>query len=318
MPETLTIGPLFFNNFRNKPQYAVWQYELSASGTPHYQMYCYWERRIKGLTVSRMFGCNPHLEVRRGKHSEAKEYCCKLDTRIMGPWTFGDDAGIPEIQGARTELISIKRKIDAGSSMKEIAENEYTFSTWCRNERSLKKYKSLVSTPRMWPVECITLVGETGTGKTTWAWNNYPDLYNAVMPKGSGMYYDGYDDHEVVLFDDMYGNRMSHGTLLCLTHEWPFMVGDHGSLINWCPRTIIFTSNTNPSLWYNGRDPITQERKFPWIGGPLQRRLTTGRSRIYRVDHGGELVLLEGIEPFTGPLNFIGPINLIGPRPADI
>lgn len=69
-PTVPLVGPLLFAGFRNKPQYAVWQYELSESGTPHYQGYAYWTNHLLGSTVSRMFGNQPHLEVRLGKHSE--------------------------------------------------------------------------------------------------------------------------------------------------------------------------------------------------------------------------------------------------------
>ncbi len=64
------VGPLLFAGFRNKPIYAIWQLELGDNGTPHYQGYAVWSRDILGSTVSRMFGCAPHLEKRRGKHSE--------------------------------------------------------------------------------------------------------------------------------------------------------------------------------------------------------------------------------------------------------
>ncbi len=69
-PEVPLIGPMLLSGFRNKPLFAIWQFEEGENGTPHYQGYAYWNHVILGSTVSRMFGNNPHLEVRLGKHSE--------------------------------------------------------------------------------------------------------------------------------------------------------------------------------------------------------------------------------------------------------
>ncbi len=69
-PQVPLLGPLLFGGFRNKPQYAVWQLERGENGTLHYQGYAYWRNHLLGSTVSRMFGNQPHLEVRLGKHSE--------------------------------------------------------------------------------------------------------------------------------------------------------------------------------------------------------------------------------------------------------
>ncbi len=148
-------------------------------------------------------------------------------------------------------------------------------------------------------MEVITLIGDTGTGKTRWAMDTYPDAFVAPAKKGSGMYFDGYEDHEVVIFDELYGNMFSHKELLRVTDRYPLKLAIHGGYVNFRPFTIVITSNAHPGDWYNNE-------KFPYHGGPLERRLTTGLSRIYRVDMGGVLVLLEGNEP-----EFIGPLNLL-------
>ncbi len=139
-------------------------------------------------------------------------------------------------------------------------------------------------------MEIITLIGETGTGKTRWATENYPDVYKVPSKKGSGLYFDGYDEHDHVLVDEMYGNRFGYGELLDFTDRYPIMIPVHGGLVNFNADVILFTSNAHPSEWYDSE-------KFPWHGGPLQRRMTTNGSRVYRVDPGGILELLEGEEP---------------------
>lgn len=184
--------------------------------------------------------------------------------------------------------------------MLSIAESEETHVCWIRHHRAMKEYKRLKSEKRMWPMEIITLVGETGTGKTKWAYDNYPALYSLDHAKQSGCYFDDYDDHDVVLIDEMYGNRFSHGMLLRLTDWQPMKVPIHGGFVNFRPSVIIFCSNSYPSEWYDAE-------KFVWNLGPLQRRLTTQGSRIYAVEPGGVLVLVEGDEPLVfGPENVPG------------
>ncbi len=231
-------------------------------------------------------------------------YCMKLDTRMWPaklPWEFGDDAGIPTGPGQRTDLLRVKRKLEDGCTLKEIATDDEFFGTWVRNQRSFKQYKTMVSQPRDHPTTCITLYGDTGVGKTRWVNANYVNFYNVPSKKGSGMYYDGYDEHETVFFDEMYGNRMTHGQLLKIADSYTeHSVPVHcSSNVNWRPFTIIFCSNSHPREWYN-------EQNHPWEGGPLQRRLAiSNNSRIYRVTSMMQLHLEEGTEPFIGPLQLI-------------
>ncbi len=236
-----------------------------------------------------MFGNNPHLEVREGTHSEAKHYnskphagcicvhCTGCPPPIMGPFIFGDDEGIPEGQGQRNDLLAVKRKIDDGTKDADLWEDH--FSTMVHNHRAFKIYRSIKLPKRAWEMQCITLVGDTGVGKTRWAYDTYPNLYPLPPAKQSGCYWDGYEGQEVVLVDEMYGNRFSHGFLLMLTDRYPFQVPFHGGQMNFCSRIIIFTSNAHPDEWFSGVN-LDGTPKFPFAGGPLERRLTQGESRI--------------------------------------
>jgi len=183
----------------------------------------------------------------------------------------------------------------AGESELYIAQN--FFQTWVRNDRALKRYRVMVSPRRFWEMEIITLVGETGTGKSRWAFERYPELYNVPQTKQSGCYWDCYDGQETVFIDEMYGHRFSHGFLLQLLDRYAFMVPTHGGQVPFSSRRIIFASNAHPAEWYD-------EVKFPFVGGPLERRLTQGTSRILRVDAGGVIVHLAGWieEDFIGPM----------------
>ncbi len=238
--------------------------------------------------------------------SKAKVYCCKEDTRITGPWTFGDDSNIPESQGVRSDWNAVKRKFQAGASVREVALDDAYTSLYARNPKGFKSLKALVQEPRNAFPEIITLYGETGVGKSRWANLEFSDsIYRLPPPKSSGTWWSRYDNEETVLIDEMYGNRFKHGPLLMLLDQWPCTVPDYGADLVFNSPRIIFTSNSPPEDWY---------RNLPYEGGALHRRLTEGLSRVYRVDMFQQFVLEDGPRDAEGvlipnPLQVIGPLN---------
>ncbi len=79
----MTDPPIDFTGFRRPPTYAIYQLELGENGTFHLQGYVYFDAQIKGLTLSRSLGCQPHLEPRRGKHSEVYNFKLNPDEIIF-------------------------------------------------------------------------------------------------------------------------------------------------------------------------------------------------------------------------------------------
>ncbi len=226
--------------------------------------------------LSGRFGCNPHLEKRRGTHTQGKEYCNKEETRIDGPFVYGDDNGIPETQGARSDLVEVKRKLDSGASMKSIADDH--FSDYIRYHKSFRAYKRLKAVHRNWEMEVIVLFGLTGTGKTKFVYDNYGDsLYSVPDAKSSGTYWDDYDGEYTVLIDEMYGKRFSHGVLLRLLDRYQVTVPVHGSSVNFSSHRIVMTSNVHPREWYHA---MYEKTNSFFEGGPLHRRMVQGDSCV--------------------------------------
>ncbi len=270
--------------------------EAGETGTPHLQGYVVFKRDRRLTAIKNDFGCNPHLDIRNGSHSQAKHYvskphddcickhCVVNPIRLAGPWTYGSDDNIPESQGARSDLAGVKRKLDEGASMVEIS-NVY-FADYCRYNKSFSSYKRLHAPKRNWVMEVITLFGKTGTGKTQWVHDMYgEDLYSVPYAKSSGTYWDDYDGQETVLIDEMYGKRFSHGFLLMLLDKYAFTVPVHGSSVNFSSRRIIMTSNTHPSEWYASMYEKTQTVFYQ---GPLHRRLVRQDSCIIHCSKDSE------------------------------
>lgn len=122
-------------------QFVIWQFEQGDEGTPHLQGYVCFTKRKRIALLKQTCCARSHWEPRSGSHSEAKHYCMKpvedcdcthcidaIGQRICGPWTHGDDAGISEGSGSRTDLLPIdacKVMIDEGKSDAEIAEEHF-------------------------------------------------------------------------------------------------------------------------------------------------------------------------------------------------
>lgn len=71
-------------------RYIVYQREKGETGTEHYQGYVIWKSN-KTLTAVKKIHKTAHWENRMGTHKEAKDYCMKEDTRMEGPWEYGQE-----------------------------------------------------------------------------------------------------------------------------------------------------------------------------------------------------------------------------------
>lgn len=79
------------------------------------------KKRLSAIKKYRCFN-HAHLEIRRGTIEEARTYCCKLDTRISGPWTIGNisidptpDKTAPKTgSGKRNDIAAFLKAIRSG------------------------------------------------------------------------------------------------------------------------------------------------------------------------------------------------------------
>nr|ARI50282.1 master replication initiator protein [Sophora yellow stunt virus] len=70
-------------------KYMVYQLEEGENGTRHFQGYVEMKERSSLKTMKTLFP-RAHLEKRKGTQGEARRYCMKEDSRIEGPWEFGE------------------------------------------------------------------------------------------------------------------------------------------------------------------------------------------------------------------------------------
>lgn len=230
-----TINNPLNNDFENVIcEYMIWQTEMGENGTLHIQGYICFRERKRFSTVRLVFWENgehkPHLEIRRGKHSEAKGYCSKKDTRLDGFYEIGDDRDIAEGKGARSDMVEIRNKLDKGIPEAQIWQENFSsytryyksFREYARVQNKAKKVKEMKAdfapnkiSLRLWQKSILEIlplqdnrkilwvIDEKGnTGKTFLA-NYLMANYNAFYSRG-GKGVDiahAYDYQDYVIFD---------------------------------------------------------------------------------------------------------------------
>lgn len=228
-------------------KYLVFGYEIApTTGTPHLQGFVAWEnpRSIdKFMKIPITKGM--HVEKTRGSPKQASDYC-KEDGKF-------EEFGELPIQGERTDWTEAVNAIKDGVGIAEVIEQQPQMLPCIR---ALERYKALTLKPQHREVNVFVLVGSAGSGKTRWAYDNYPDLYS----KPRGDWWDGYTGQKAILLDDYYG-YLPYCELLRVLDRYPYQVPIKGGFVQAQWDTVIITSNKTPHHWYkDGLTPALRRR----------------------------------------------------------
>lgn len=197
------------------------------TGTKHYQGYCEFKPAFTMSRVKVLFNDNSvHLENREGTQKQAIDYCKK----------GGDfyDFGEPKKQGKRNDLQTMREEIENGADIGTIVKTVTSFQA-LRGAEILLKY---CEKPRdIQDINVFWNYGETGSGKSHFAYQNYQNVFRPVNEK----FWEGYDGHDCVLIDDIRGDFCTFARLLQLTDKYPFRVETKGGSRQALYTTIIIT-----------------------------------------------------------------------------
>lgn len=220
--------------------YITFGYETGENGTRHIQGYVELPKRLRTGQVVSLLGGRAHVERRLGTAEQASEYCQK-----DGIFFEHGTISVPQ-QGKRTDLESLHQSLQANKSLKLIS-NEH-FGSYIKYAKNITSYRLLHTPNRVFPPSVIVYWGRTGAGKTRAVHDNITtdDLW--IYP-GNG-WFDGYDAHPVVLFDDFSGSEVKISYLLKLLDRYDFRVPVKGGFVKWVPQEIYITSNLDPDSWY--------------------------------------------------------------------
>lgn len=231
--------------FGEHVKYAIWQLEKAPStGKLHMQAYVEVNKVMRYKALAAECGWDgAHVEKRMGSQKEACDYCAKTDSRIEGPWEYGQLTR----QGARVDLEAAIELAKGGAKREELI--EACGATWARNWRALDEVSSLYAKSRDWPMEVSIIWGPSGSGKTRYVHEKESSLY----VKDEGKWWDGYDGQEAILFDDVdwaqMGLWMSHTKWLQAMDRYPFKVEVKGGYREFRAKRIYITSMYNPEHW---------------------------------------------------------------------
>jgi len=216
-------------------RYVCWGTETCPkTKKKHYQGWIQIEKKkrlggIKKLCQSKKI----HIEACRGTESDNDKYCQK-DNLYSKKGEF-------TTQGKRTDLDELKKIIDRGGTLKDIADENFT--AFIQYNRGFQEYKKIVDKSRrkcFRKVECIHIHGETGLGKTRKAMGYSDDTYKI---QGSALqWWDGYDGEKVLVIDE-YDSQIPCTELLGILDGYQLRLPIKGSFTyaNW--EKVIITSN---------------------------------------------------------------------------
>lgn len=217
--------------------YIVVGQELGESGTPHLQGFVSYSVRRTLQRVKKLLGNRIHLEPARGTPAQAAEYCKKEGN-------YWEDGNLPTGQGHRSDLEELRTLLSTRVPLRTIADQQ--FGNFIRYQRGIMAARMLYADPRTWNTDVYVYWGPTGTGKTKKAWADAPSAY--VHP--GGPWFDGYDGHDDVIFDDFGGSEFKLTYLLKLLDRYPMKVPIKGGFVEWVPKRIFITSNLDPRTWF--------------------------------------------------------------------
>lgn len=241
-------------------RYVVFQLEVSASGTPHYQGYIELTRPQRLNWIRNNFAA-AHYEVRRGTREEAQSYARKDDTRLAGPWEYGDfNSGGT---GTRNDLSGVIEACKTGSLKRVADEHPEAMIRYPRLVRppyrfSSDSYRGVTLLTRFyWPRRSAApivylLYGTTGCGKTRFVNDVFPIGDTSYRKPPDTKWFDDYDQHQVLLLDDFSGaaSKMSLCYVLQLLDRYEFTVEVKGASLPMLATKIFITTNNHPSTWY--------------------------------------------------------------------
>jgi len=165
----------------------------------------------------------------------------------------------------------------------DIALADHDFGTFARTLKATDRIRLALKPKEVQAREVILLFGSTGTGKTKWCHDNYPDLFE--MPVADKLWMDGYQGQQTVLIDEFTGQMPLNNLLKMLDPHYIRKYEIKGGFVWFNPTTILVTSNNHPSTWYKYQDRKEQE-------AALRRRFS--RIYHYRTFRGAKSIHIYG------------------------
>lgn len=223
------------------------------TGRTHHQGYAEWEtnQRIKSLKER---GPNSfHWEKRKGNQEQAINYCKgihqgKTENEIF--LEFGEKSG--NKQGKRSDIDLVKEMVNDGKSMSDIVDATSSYQA-IRHAELILKYKE---SKRTEPPIVYWYYGPTGTGKSRTAFMEAGE--DCWVSMGNLKWWEGYDGHKNVIFDDFRGDFCTLHELLRILDRYEYRIQCKGGSRQLLAENIWITCPYPPWEVYKTNENIAQ------------------------------------------------------------
>lgn len=225
----------------------------SANGTFHIQA------SVELKNAQRATFCTKRLtrgsvRLRKKTPLQLYDYCLKHGRNLKPEdrdFRIHSDKKPAETRGQRSDLVNIRDEIVEGKSLIDIAlDNPSDYIRYTRGIESLYNMVQRQRAKRRSKAHVIILYGKTGSRKTGYIKQFYPDAYWADVGTNGNTWFTGYTNEKVIVLDDFYGSGMKYRSLLRMCDDTPYMLPVHGGAVACTTSIFIFTSNQSPHKWY--------------------------------------------------------------------
>lgn len=193
-PETGLDGQQWLKDLyeKTKARYVVGQVERAPTTySKHIQAYVNYSD-AKAVTALHRYSSKTHWEVCRNA-ADSERYCLKEDTRVEGPWTFGE---YPLRRNSKTDwdqIYALAKKRNFEEIPKDVLVVHYNSISKIAKDNTVAK-------------ECthlrgIYIYGKSGIGKSLLARSLFPTY--SVFAKAPNKWFDSYDGEQVIIWDDI-------------------------------------------------------------------------------------------------------------------
>lgn len=235
-----------------KAKYIIYGVETCPStGRKHHQGYIQ-HPNTRFSTLGKKLG-GAHVESAKGTDEQNYRYCRKLDTETPNEHWY--EWGEREIvrPGARGDLQGIREHIAKGGRIRDL---DLVNLTQIQYAEKVARYSEPC---RDWKPVVEWYWGPPGVGKTRKAFEENPEMFK----KRPGKWWDGYDGHEVVLFDDFRPADMEFNELLQVLDRYAHSVETKGGMRQLLCKKIVITSPLEPHRFVPfGEDDLQLMRRI--------------------------------------------------------
>lgn len=251
----------------------VGQVERGQNGTVHWQGYYQFTKKQKFKTFQNKLAkiCDMTWNLQEAQASTEKnvEYC----TKPTGDWTYSsglvkhseqlsqpvwiNQSDLVLKKGKRSDLAALNKLIEAGATIDDIDREMPSMALrYDRHiERAIFRRDARLASSNDVRKTCYFLYGDAGTGKTQDVLKyRFPEMFDFkiedvfILNKGNNgnVWWDGYQNHRVLLIDDIEPKMIPRQNLLRILDDISYKGEKKGGVIQTNFELVFITSNYHP------------------------------------------------------------------------